>query len=219
MKGVCVMATKLMQCKSCGKEIAKSAKVCPGCGAKNKAPLGARILATTGILFLAIVIIAISQGDEEPKPANDPDVPATSAPQGQATTAAKTTFGIGEAAEMNNIVVELISVTESEGSQFSKPSEGNVFVLCSFEIINNSSSDLAVSSMLSFDAYVDDYSASLSLSALIDSDDTQLDGTVAAGKKMKGVVGYEAPEGWTNIEIRFSPSVWSGKAFVFVATK
>ena len=33
------MNKKMMICKSCGREIAKSAKACPGCGAKNKKPL------------------------------------------------------------------------------------------------------------------------------------------------------------------------------------
>ena len=33
------MAHKMTACKACGKEIAKSAKSCPSCGAKNKKPL------------------------------------------------------------------------------------------------------------------------------------------------------------------------------------
>ena len=33
------MAHKMTACKACGKEIAKSAKFCPSCGAKNKKPL------------------------------------------------------------------------------------------------------------------------------------------------------------------------------------
>ena len=33
------MAQKLIHCNACGKEIAKSAKFCPSCGAKNKKPI------------------------------------------------------------------------------------------------------------------------------------------------------------------------------------
>lgn len=33
------MAHKMTTCKACGKEIAKSAKFCPSCGAKNKKPI------------------------------------------------------------------------------------------------------------------------------------------------------------------------------------
>ena len=30
--------SKMIKCKHCGQEIAKSAKVCPSCGGKNKKP-------------------------------------------------------------------------------------------------------------------------------------------------------------------------------------
>ena len=33
------MKKKLISCKACGQEIAKSAKRCPKCGAKNKKPI------------------------------------------------------------------------------------------------------------------------------------------------------------------------------------
>ena len=34
-----IMREKLTTCKSCGEEIAKSAKTCPKCGGKNKKPI------------------------------------------------------------------------------------------------------------------------------------------------------------------------------------
>ena len=47
----------------------------------------------------------------------------------------------------------------------------------------------------------------------------QLDGSVAAGKKMNGVIAYQVPEDWKTLEIKFSPSFWSNKSATFVATK
>lgn len=73
---------------------------------------------------------------------------------------------------------------------------------------------LRASTMLSFESYIDGYTTSLSLTAMMSSDEPQLDGTIAAGKKMKGVVGYEAPQDWSEIEIRFSPSFW-GSEIIF----
>ena len=73
--------------------------------------------------------------------------------------------------------------------------------------------------MLSFEAYCDDYACPYSLSALLEKGNkNQLDGTVAAGKKLKGVVGYEVPANWKELEISFTPDVWSGKDIVFIAT-
>ena len=43
---------KMKICKTCGEEIAKSAKVCPKCGAKQKKPLGLIILAVIVVFGL-----------------------------------------------------------------------------------------------------------------------------------------------------------------------
>ena len=130
----------------------------------------------------------------------------------------QTTFGVGETAELNNVGVTLLGVTESDGSAYNKPTEGNTFVLCEFEIENNSTSDIGISSMLSFDCYCDDYAASISLTALAEKGSKQqLDGTIAGGKKMNGVIGYEVPKDWKELELRFTPSFWSRKDVVFVA--
>ena len=62
------MANNMTVCKACGAEIAKSAKTCPNCGAKNKKPVFKR----PWFIILAIVVIlgiggaAIGGGDDEP---------------------------------------------------------------------------------------------------------------------------------------------------------
>ena len=140
--------------------------------------------------------------------------------QGTQTTAGNkdTVFGIGEVAQMKNGQVSLLSVTERTGSDFNKPAEGKIYVLCEFEITNNSDSELAISSMLSFKAYCDDYACSYSIGALLEKGDSnQLDGTVAAGKKLKGVIGYELPVEWKELEIHFTPDIWSSETLVFAA--
>ena len=69
------------------------------------------------------------------------------------------------------------------------------------------------------DASADDYACTFSLSALMEKGSkNQLDGTVAAGKKFSGVVGYEVPTDWQELEINFTPDVWSGKDITFIAT-
>lgn len=51
---------KMTTCKTCGKEMAKSAKVCPSCGAKNKKPIFTRPWFIA--IIVVIVIIAIASG-------------------------------------------------------------------------------------------------------------------------------------------------------------
>lgn len=126
---------------------------------------------------------------------------------------------IGEAADLKNVVVTLTDVWESTGSQFNTPTSGNVFVLCEFEIENNTQSEINVSSLMSFSAYCDDYSLNYSLGAAMErGNKNQLDGQIAAGKKMNGVIGYEVPTDWKELEIHFTPDVWFGNDIVFVAT-
>lgn len=150
---------------------------------------------------------ATSQATPTPEPASEP------------TPEAKEGYGVGERAERGDVAVTLTEVEESAGGDFFTPEDGKVFLICHFDIENNSEEELSVSSILSFDAYVDDYSTSVSLSATASSSETQLDGSVAAGKKMAGVIGYEAPEDWSTLEVTFKPNVWSDKGITFVAEK
>lgn len=179
-----------------------------------------RHLLITILLILAFALFAMGSSEE-------PTMPATAAgekTQHQTETTAATTattngFAVGEAAQQKDVIVTLVGVTESTGSNFASPAEGNVFVLCEFNIENNSSKELSISSMLSFEAYCDDYACSFSFSALLAKEDkNQLDGTVAPGKKLNGVVGYEVPADWKELEVHFTPDVWFGKSMIFIAT-
>lgn len=212
---------KMVKCKTCGAEIAKNAKVCPKCGAKRKKHT---VLGVILVILGVFIIASVAGGGEDDGPKKVGD----STPTKQQTTQnskdnskeqEKTTFGIGEQVNLNDVIVTMNNVTESSGSQFNKPSDGNTFILCEFSIENNSEKDLGISSIMCFEAYVDDYSTSMNLSALLESEKSQLDGTVASGKKMNGVIGYEAAADWEEIEIRFTPDFWSGKDITFVYKK
>lgn len=124
----------------------------------------------------------------------------------------KESFGVGETAESGGVKMTLMSITESVGSEYIKPNDGYVFLQCNFEIDNSSDKDLSISSILCFETYVDGYSTSQSITGLLNGDGgkiDQLDGSVAAGKKMKGTIAYEVPKDWKEIEIRVNPDVLS----------
>ena len=54
------MATKMMACKTCGEQIATSAKSCPKCGAKNKKPIYKKVWFWVAIVVIVIIIAASS---------------------------------------------------------------------------------------------------------------------------------------------------------------
>lgn len=222
-----------MYCKHCGKQITDDAKFCDGCGKpvaeeasanlakdnsrKKKKKKRHPILGTILLIFSIFIIIgALSGGSDEPQKVENNN-PVTAAP---VETTAAPVYTIGDTLEMNKVLVTLNDVHETNGTQFMKPTDGNVFVICEFTIENNTDSEMAVSSMMSFEAYFDDYAANLSIGAMTaDQSKQQLDGSVAPGKKINGVVGYEVPKDWAEMEIRFSPTAFSSKSFIFNYSK
>lgn len=205
------MAKKLIKCKFCGAEIAKSATTCPQCGAKIKHTLLGILLTIIGILLLIGAFGNLLS--DEPKKVGEDNSSLPSESQ------MPTAFGVTDKVELNDVIVTLNSVTENKGSQFNKPSDGKIFVIFEFIIENNSKKDLAISSLMCFETYIDDFVTNMSLTAMIESDKGQLDGTVAAGKKMNGVIGYEVPSDYKNVEIRFTPDFWNGTDITFIYAK
>lgn len=206
---------KLKKCKTCGAQIAKSAKVCPSCGAKQHK--GVNFL--VGLICFIAVIAIISTLGKKSEPEKVGEQPDQAASSDNATVETNKTFGVGDQVKLNDIIVTLTEVKNSDGSEYNHPGDGNEYVLCSFTIENNSQKDIAVSSLVSFETYVDDYTTSMSLSAQLAADgEKQLDGTIAAGKKMNGVIGYEVSKEWKEIEIRLTPDFWAGEDITFVAT-
>ena len=180
-------------------------------------------LIAVSVIFIILAVTACSGKDEPQKVETTTSTQnvETSATQAENETDAenKNTFSVGETAELKGVNVTFVGVTESSGSDFNTPTEGNVFAICEFEIENNSDKEITVSSMMSFEAYCDDYTCTLSFSALMEKGNkNQLDGTVAAGKKFNGVIGYEVPTDWQELEIIFTPDFWSGKDITFIAT-
>ena len=129
-----------------------------------------------------------------------------------------TRIRVGEPAEIDGVTVTLLSVKESKGSTYNKPEKGNVYVLCEFEIANGSDKEINISSLLNFEAYCDDYKYGTSFSAIIECSN-QLDGSVDAGRKMKGQTGFEVPKGWEEMEIKYIHSIWGDENLLFVISR
>lgn len=112
----------------------------------------------------------------------------------------------------------LLEVKESKGDSFMPPDSGKIYILVQFLIENNSKDEVNISSVMTFDAYCDGFSCDYSFGALMAVDD-QLDGSIAAGKKMKGWIGYEVDKNWKELEVHVQPSLWSSEKMVFITHK
>ena len=209
------------QCKHCKSEIPYDAKVCPVCRKKQGAP-GCLIVVL--VVVVLVVIAAFAGGGESSTPQK---VESTSGPSQSASQAGEaqpqpeqTVFTVGDAVELNGVKTTLLSAEEYPGKQYMMPTDGNVFLVCQFEIENDSSAEITVSSMVSFNAYCDDYSVNLSVTGeMLEDSWKTLDGTVAPGKKINGVIAYEIPQDWQKMEISYTPSYWSGHDVQFEINK
>lgn len=211
-----------MKCPKCGAKV-KSGSFCPKCGEPLPEQPKKKFKWWYILVIIAVIGVISSlfgNGGSSPQKVDSSSASATSASASVAPSPSETEkskFGVGESVKLNDITVTFNGIKENSGSTYNKPKDGDEFVICSFTIENGSSRDITVSSMMSFEAYVDDFATSESLSAQITSDESQLDGSVAAGKKMAGAIGYEVPKTWKSLEISFTPDFWSGKDITFVA--
>lgn len=190
-------------------------------------------LIVLGIFVVAIIAVSAMNGKGSTSTSSSSVAPSAAGSSSIAMSSAAasseaassedkgTAYNVGQPATANGITMTLVGVKESNGSEYMKPSDGKVFLLCEFKIDNNSSQDLSISSVLCFEAYVDGYSVDQSLTGLAaKGSKQQLDGKVAAGKKMDGVIAYEVPKDWKELEVQLNPDVFSffsGKT-IFKAT-
>ena len=134
----------------------------------------------------------------------------------------KSEYGVGETATINDVDITLVGAVESAGDDFFTPAEGNKFEILEFEIANNSDEEVAVSSIMCFEAYCDDYSIDVSYDGELAPEaegKSTLDGTVAAEKKMNGIISYEVPADFERLEVDVNLDVWSDEAAKFVVTQ
>lgn len=177
------------------------------------------VAAVVGLILVIGIVGAMTSGNSEATPSQavsqskaddysrEDDKPATNASNVQDSSIIR----VGETTTLNGVEVNFIEVYESTGGDFNTPTEGNVFILFELEITNNTDKELTVSSLMSFDGYCDNYALNASMGASLAWDGTQLDGTIAPGKKLRGAIGYEVPEDWAVVEAVFEPDVWRGE--------
>jgi RNA polymerase subunit RPABC4/transcription elongation factor Spt4 len=92
---------KMTTCKSCGKELAKSAKTCPSCGAKNKKPIYKRWFFWLIAIIILIFVISAT-GDDDETIENEAQ---------EIQTEEKEVYSIGEVVTVGDIDWEVLSAT------------------------------------------------------------------------------------------------------------
>lgn len=158
---------------------------------------------------------ACNTGDNSPKKETNSDYVS----EETAKKAEKEDFGLNDTAVFENLKVTATKLETSNGKDFFKPSDGNVFVGVNFEIENISEETQSVSSLLLFDVYADDVKCGYSVSSNVVFGDGTLDGEISPGKKLIGWYAVEVPQDWQQLEFEVKSDWLSNTKAKFVFTK
>jgi len=171
------------------------------------------------LIFVMLVFFLIgtfSSEEDALKAAEDssePDISTEKKPANDVTEF----FKVGDSVETKAIRAIVTDIEKPLGDQFNTPTEGNEFVLINLILENIFNADISISSMLSFNAYVDDIALNQSFLAQISKEGTNtVDGTIAPGKKIIGTLSYEVPKNWKHIEIHFKPNIYENTAIKWI---
>ncbi len=210
---------KLTNCKACGAEIAKNAKACPHCGAKNKKPIFKKWW-FWAIMVILLIAIGTSGNDTDsgnttndgnPSPnasSNSTDGTAENKPQ----EPAKTEYYVGDVVEDGNTKIVFMSSGDYvEENEFMQPAEGNKYIFLQFSFENLSKTSDTSISFYSFACYADGYAAEMYYGG---SDN--LSATLSAGRATTGCLYFEVPTDAEVIEVEYETNVFTEKKIKFI---
>lgn len=109
---------KMKLCKTCGKEVAKSAKVCPNCGANLKTGIFKKVGIGFGIIIVICIIIGVTNSNgSDTQPSSNQNSPSKTNIQTQQKKNTKPTWNKKETdASKNGNVSVAVDLIKSNGN-------------------------------------------------------------------------------------------------------
>lgn len=203
---------KLITCKACGAEIAKNAKCCPQCGAKNKKPIFKKWWFW---VILVILVISFANSGEN---TDQPDTPVVNENQNvpvsetKSKEPEKTEYYVGDILQDGNTKIVFMSSGDYvEENQFMQPSEGNKYIYLQFAFENTSKTSDTSISCFSFSCYADGYAAEMYYGG-----DDNLSATLSAGRGTTGYIYFEVPQNAEEIEVEYETNIFTEKKIKFI---
>ena len=181
---------------------------------KNKGhgtAIGGLVCSIVGIItfFLAMFVFTSDDTNDTPK-----KVSSNEETQIQATEEkVNEPFKVGDTVETEDLRITFLKA-EPYTDEYDEPAKGHEFYKFEFEFVNISDSDQYVSSW-DFNCYADGYD----MESAYSSEDKDLDATLSAGKKTKGVVCFEIPKDAKDISLEYETNYWSESKVCFEVKK
>ena len=190
---------------------------------KNKghgSAIGGLVCSIVGIItfFLAMFVFTSDDTNDTPKKVSSNEETQIQATENHSTETAteekvNEPFEVGDTVETEDLRITFLKA-EPYTDEYDEPAKGHEFYKFEFEFVNISDSDQYVSSM-DFNCYVDGYD----MESAYSSKDKDLDATLSAGKKTKGVVCFEIPKDAKDISLEYETNYWSESKVCFEVKK
>ncbi len=217
------MNKKMTKCKACGQEIAKNAKACPHCGAKNKKPIFKKWW-----FWVIIVLVLIGIGssgsdtDNDVTTNNNIKVEENASTENSNTSTenktdkieepAKTEYYVGDILEDGNTKIVFMSSGDyAEENEFMQPEDGKKYIYLQFAFENISDSSDTSISLYSFECFADGYAAEMYYGG-----EEDLSATLSAGRATTGYIYFEVPTDAKEIEIEYETNFFTEEKIKFI---
>ena len=190
---------------------------------KNKGQgtaIGGLVCSIVGIItfFLAMFVFTSDDTNDTPKKVSSNEETQIQATENHSTETAteekvNEPFKVGDTVETEDLRITFLKA-EPYTDEYDDPAKGHEFYKFEFEFVNISDSDQYVSSW-DFNCYADGYD----MESAYSSEDKDLDATLSAGKKTKGVVCFEIPKDAKDISLEYETNYWSESKVCFEVKK
>lgn len=203
----------LISCPSCGQLVAKSAKSCPNCGAKNKKPVFKKPWFWILIALVVIIVISVAASGGNEKPTSGKAEQGVTSAAAEEKKEQKTKFAAGEWVDINGLKVTYKSCeTDWSGyDEYAKPKNGNKVIRAELEFENTGKDDAVIDVM---ECYADGYKCESFLFGNSDYNNPVME-SVAPGKKVTGIYYFEVPSNAKEVNLQYETSYFSSKYVEF----
>lgn len=210
------MSSKMKACKSCGAEIAKSAKKCPQCGARYGLPTIVKVLVallvigaliTVGMVSCAgLFVSSVDKAVKETAKGSDIIGPDGKRLTGDAAT--KPTFPIQSKITVDDLELTIAAPSNRKPGEYENVKSGNIAV---FHVTAaNKGSDPAYISTGDFNLYVDDTKCEEVFTADVNFIVDQIN----SGKTAEGDMAFDLARG-SKFELIYTPSFLTEQQITF----
>lgn len=115
----------MKKCKTCGKPVAKNAKVCPNCGAKQKGGIGKIII----IVIAVLILLGLLSGGKKDQKKDDTAEPASVSTESEETVTAETEDAEEEIEYKEYSMTQLMTDLENNAAAANDTYKGQYVIL------------------------------------------------------------------------------------------